>query len=72
MTVGCVFCEGRDGEVMGRGRKDRGMVTWVLENRSAMERVIFRWVWESVECGRNVNLEWNTAWPWRPVPVTYT
>ena len=38
----------------------------VLDDLSAMERVIFLWVWESVEWGRNESLVLNTAWPCRP------
>ena len=35
---------------------------------SAMLRVSFWWVKESVECGRKESFVLNTAWPCRPVP----
>ena len=46
----------------------RTRIFWALENRSAMDNVIFLCVWLSVECGLNVSLLLNTACPCRPVP----
>jgi hypothetical protein len=41
-----------------------------LDDLSAIDRVIFLWVWESVEWGRKDSLVLKTAWPWRPDTVT--
>ena len=47
------------------------IITCALENLSAIDRVIFRWVWLSVECGLNVILFLNTACPCKPEPEIY-